>query len=149
MTIREQVNAAIKAAMIAKDKEQLQTLRSLSAAFKQIEIDQRIEITDEVALRELVRQVKQRQESAKQFREAEREALAEKEESEIKIIRQFMPEEIGEAELKAHVDKLLASTDLPKTMQSMGALMNQLKSELEGKADMSVVSTYLRQQLNA
>lgn len=122
MTIREQVNAAIKAAMIAKDKEQLQTLRSLSAAFNQIEIDQRIEITDEVALRELVRQVKQRQESAKQFREAEREALAEKEESEIKIIRQFMPEEISEDELKAHVDKLLASTDLPKTMQSMGAL---------------------------
>lgn len=149
MTIREQVNAAIKAAMIAKDKEQLQTLRSLSAAFKQIEIDQRIEITDEVALRELVRQVKQRQESAKQFREAEREALAEKEESEIKIIRQFMPEEISEDALKAHVDKLLASTDLPKTMQSMGALMNQLKSELEGKADMSVVSAYLRQQLNA
>ena len=61
MSIRENVNAAIKTAMVNKDKVTLQTLRLISAAFKQIEVDQRVEITDDIALRELVRQVKQRQ----------------------------------------------------------------------------------------
>ena len=92
MSIRENVNAAIKAAMINKEKATLQTLRMVSAAFKQIEVDQRVEITDEIALRELVRQVKQRQDAAQQFRTANRLDLAEHEEAEIAIIQQFLPQ---------------------------------------------------------
>ena len=91
MSIRENVNAAIKTAMINKDKATLQTLRLISAAFKQIEVDQRVEITDDIALRELVRQVKQRQDAAKQYRDAARLDLAEHEEAEIVIIQQFLP----------------------------------------------------------
>lgn len=149
MSIREQINAAIKAAMIAKDKPTLQTLRILSAAFKQIEIDQQIEVTDEVVTRELVRQVKQRQESAKQFRAAEREELALKEDAEIEIIQRFLPEQLTEVEIKALVDKCVADSGLDKSMQSMGALMGKLKPELEGRADMAAVSAYLRQVLQS
>ena len=147
MSIRAAVNAAIKEAMVAKDKETLQTLRMVSAAFKQIEVDRRVEITDEIALTELVRQVKQRQDAASQFRNAGREDLALQEDREISVIQRFLPEAMSEADMQAHVDNLLESTELPREMKSMGSLMAQLKNELEGRADMAQVSKYLRSRL--
>lgn len=144
MSIRAAVNAAIKEAMVAKDKETLQTLRTLSAAFKQIEVDKRIEVNDDIALTELVRQVKQRQDAMSQFRTAGRDDLADQEEKEIAIIRRFLPEAMSEADMHAHVDALLAKTSLPREMKSMGALMAELKGELEGRVDMADVSKYLR-----
>ena len=143
MSIRDNVNAAIKAAMINKEKATLQTLRMVSAAFKQIEVDQRIEITDEIALRELVRQVKQRQD-ARQFRDASRIDLAEHEETEIAIIQQFLPQALSEDEIRAEVEKALAASGLPREMASMKPLMATLKPALEGRADMAFVSQYLR-----
>ena len=139
MSIRDNVNAAIKAA-----KATLQTLRMVSAAFKQIEVDQRIEITDEIALRELVRQVKQRQDAARQFRDASRIDLAEHEEAEIAIIQQFLPQALSEDEIRAEVEKALAASGLPREMASMKPLMGTLKPALEGRADMAFVSQYLR-----
>lgn len=149
MSIRATVNAAIKEAMVAKDKETLQTLRTLSAAFKQIEVDKRIDVTDEIALTELVRQVKQRQDAATQFHAAGREDLAGQEEKEIAIIRRFLPEAMSEADMRAHVDAVLDKSDLPRDMKSMGSLMGVLKSELEGRVDMALVSQYLRSRLQA
>lgn len=149
MSIRAAVNAAIKEAMVAKDKETLQTLRTISAAFKQIEVDRRIEVGDDIALTELVRQVKQRQDAMSQFRNAGRDDLAAQEEREIAIIQRFLPEAMGEAEMHAHVDKTLAESGLPCEMKSMGALMAMLKSDLEGRADMAEVSKYLRSRLQA
>ena len=149
MSIRENVNAAIKTAMVNKDKATLQTLRLISAAFKQIEVDQRVEITDDIALRELVRQVKQRQDAAKQYRDAARLDLAEHEEAEIVIIRQFLPQALGEDEIRAEVAKALAASGLPRAMASMKPLMAVLKPELEGRADMAFVSQYLRTLLQS
>lgn len=149
MSIRDSVNAAIKEAMRAKDKASLQTLRLISAAFKQIEVDQRIEISDEVATAELVRQVKQRQDAAKQFTDAGRNDLADNEQAEIVIIQQFLPEQMDEEAIKAHVDEALAASSLPLEMASMGPLMAQLKPQLQGKADMGAVSKYLRQKLQS
>ena len=122
MSIRDNVNAAIKAAMINKEKATLQTLRMVSAAFKQIEVDQRIEITDEIALRELVRH----------------------EETEIAIIQQFLPQALSKDEIRAEVEKALAASGLPREMASMKPLMATLKPALEGRADMAFVSQYLR-----
>ena len=144
MSIRDNVNAAIKAAMINKEKATLQTLRMVSAAFKQIEVDQRIEITDEIALRELVRQVKQRQDAVRQFRDASRIDLAEHEEAEIAIIQQFLPQALSEDEIRTEVEKALATSGLPREMASMKPLMATLKPALEGRADMAFVSQYLR-----
>ena len=124
-------------------------LRTISAAFKQIEVDRRIEVGDDIALTELVRQVKQRQDAMSQFRNAGRDDLAAQEEREIAIIQRFLPEAMGEAEMHAHVDKTLAESGLPCEMKSMGALMAMLKSDLEGRADMAEVSKYLRSRLQA
>ena len=135
--------------MVNKDRTSLQTLRMLSAALKQIEIDQRIEITDEIATREFVRQVKQRQDAAAQYRDANRDDLAIKEESEIEIIQRFLPEAMTDDEIAAAVDAAVAESGLPKEMSSMGPLMCKLKPALEGRADMSKVSKYLREKLNS
>jgi len=149
MSIRDNVNAAIKAAMVNKEKATLQTLRMISAAFKQIEVDQRVEITDEIALRELVRQVKQRQDAAKQFRDANRLDLAENEEAEIAIIQQFLPQALSEDEIRAEIDKVFAASGLPREMASMKLLMATLKPALEGRADMAFVGQYLRSLLQS
>lgn len=147
MGVRDEVNQAIKAAMIAKDKLTLQTLRMVSAAFKQIEVDKRVEISDEIARRELVRLLKQRQESARQFREANRLDLAEQEEAEITVIQRFLPAALSEAEMKALVDRLVADSGLPRTMASMRALMDLVRPQLEGRADLGQVGQYLRSLL--
>mgnify|MGYP000931300718 CR=1 FL=1 len=147
MGVRDEVNQAIKAAMIAKDKLTLQTLRMVSAAFKQIEVDKRVEISDEIARRELVRLLKQRQESARQFREANRLDLAEQEEAEITVIQRFLPAALSETEMKALVDRLVADSGLPRTMASMRALMDLVRPQLEGRADLGQVGQYLRSLL--
>ena len=147
MGVRDEVNQAIKAAMIAKDKLTLQILRMVSAAFKQIEVDKRVEISDEIARRELVRLLKQRQESARQFREANRLDLAEQEEAEITVIQRFLPAALSETEMKALVDRLVADSGLPRTMASMRALMDLVRPQLEGRADLGQVGQYLRSLL--
>lgn len=149
MSIQENLKVATKEAMLAKDKLTLQTLRMLSAALKQIEIDQQVEITEEIALNELVRQVKQRQEAARQFTETARQDLADKEVAEIEIIQRFLPQQMSAAEWQAYVDKVFAESGLAKEAASLGKLMPQLKAELQGRADMGEVSKYLRQKLQA
>lgn len=147
MAIRDDLNAAIKTAMRDKNRDELKTLRMLSAAFKQIEVDQRVVVDDEIATRECVRQVKQRQDAARQYHEAGREDLATIEEGEIAIIQRFLPEAMSEAEMHAAVDKALADSGLAQAMSSMGPLMATLKPQLEGRADMAQVSQYLRGKL--
>lgn len=133
--------------MVAKDRQTLQTLRLISAAFKQIEVDKRVEITDKIALPELVRQVKQRQDAAKQYRDAGRDDLADKEEAEIAVIRRFLPRALSEEETRAEIDAIVASSGLAREMASMKPLMAQLKERLEGQADMAVAAKYLRDLL--
>ncbi|MDO4435695.1 MAG: GatB/YqeY domain-containing protein [Cardiobacteriaceae bacterium] len=144
MSIKEQLQTAIKQAMVAKDKLALQTLRMVSAAFKQIEVDQRIEVTDEIAIRELVRLVKQRQDAAKQYRDAGRIDLAEQEEAEILLIQPFLPKALSPEEVQAEILRVFTESGLEKNMASMRPLMDKLKPVLEGRADMSQVSQAVR-----
>lgn len=144
MSIKEQLNTAIKQAMVAKDKLALQTLRMVSAAFKQIEVDQRIEVTDEIAIRELVRLVKQRQDAAKQYRDASRIDLAEQEEAEILLIQPFLPKALSEEEVYIEIERVFNDLALPKAMSSMRPLMDAIKPKLEGRADMAKVSQMVR-----
>lgn len=149
MSIQQAINQAIKEAMIAKDKATLQTLRMVTASFKQIEVDQRIEITDEIALRELSRLVKQRRESIKQFEAGNRPDLAQQEEAEIAIIQLFLPQQLTPEEVEAIIHQTLAESGLPKAPSSMGALMAQLKTRLEGQTEMGKVSQMLTQILKS
>jgi uncharacterized protein YqeY len=144
--LKDSIRAAMKAAMKAKDKPRLQTIRLMLAEFKRIEVDERIEVEDQRALAVLDKMVKQRRDSAQQFTAAARTDLADQENYEITVIQEFLPEQLGEAEIIALIDAAIAATDA-SGMQAMGPVMGQLKPQLQGKADMGQVSQLVKQRL--
>jgi uncharacterized protein YqeY len=144
----EQVKAAMKAAMKAREKQTLATIRLIQAEFKRVEVDERIEIDDDRALSILDKMVKQRRDSAKQFRDAERPELAEQEDAEITIIQTFLPAQLSADEIDAMIDGALAGIDA-EGMAAMGALMGKLKPQLQGRADMGEVSKRVKAKLGA
>ena len=145
--LKDSVRAAMKAAMKAKDKPRLQTIRLMWAEFKRIEVDERIEIDDQRALAVLDKMVKQRRDSSQQFTDAARTDLAEQENYEITVIQEFLPEQLGETEIIALIDAAIAATDA-SGMQAMGPVMGRLKPQLQGKADMGQVSRLVKQRLS-
>lgn len=145
--LKEDINAAIKDAMRAKDKARLGVLRMTMSALKQIEVDERVELDDARVLAVLDKLVKQRTESAKQYREAGRDDLAEQEEAEMRILREFLPQPLSEAEIDALIDEALAETGA-SAMQDMGKVMGLLKPKLQGRADMGAVSGKVKGRLS-
>ena len=137
----------MKAAMKARDKPRLATIRLIQAEFKRIEVDERIEIDDARALTILDKMVKQRRDSATQYRDADREELAAQEDLEIAVIQEFLPEQLGEAEIASAIDEALASIDAIG-MAAMGPLMAVLKPKMQGRADMGEVSKLVKAKLN-
>ena len=147
-TLAQTIRAAMKAAMKAKDKDRLSTIRLILAEFKRIEVDERIEIDDARALVVLDKMVKQRRDSAQQYSDAGRQELADQENAEITVIQDFLPAQLTEAELNALIDAAIAASDT-KGMAAMGAVMAQLKPQLQGRADVGAVSKLVKQRLNA
>ena len=136
----------MKVAMKAKDKDRLSTLRLILAEFKRIEVDERIEVDDARALAVLDKMVKQRRDSGQQYRDAGRKELADEENAEIDVCRQFLPSQLSEAELAAMVDAAIAGSDATG-MAAMGAVMGQLKPQLQGRADIGAVSKLVKARL--
>lgn len=138
----------MKAAMRAKDKERLSTIRLILAEFKRIEVDERIEVDDARALAVLDKMVKQRRDSAEQYTNADRQELADVENAEIDVIQTFLPAQLTDAELDSMIDAAIAASDA-QGMAAMGAVMGQLKPQLQGRADVGAVSKLVKQRLNA
>jgi uncharacterized protein YqeY len=147
-SLTETIRAAMKAAMRAKDKPRLQTIRLIMADFKRIEVDERIEIDDQRALAVLDKMVKQRRDSAQQYTDAGRDELAEQENFEISVIQEYLPEQLSEAEITQLIDAAIAASGA-SGMQAMGPVMGQLKPQLQGKADMGQVSQLVKQRLTS
>jgi uncharacterized protein YqeY len=145
-SLKDSVKAAMKAAMRAKDKPRLGTIRLMQAEFKRIEVDERIEIDDARVIAVLDKMVKQRRDSAEQYTNAERQELADQELLEIAVIQEFMPQQLGEEEIIELVDAAIAASDA-SGMQAMGAVMGQLKPQLQGRADMGAVSQMVKAKL--
>ena len=141
------IKAEMKAAMKARDKPRLGTIRLIQAEFKRIEVDERIDIDDARALTILDKMVKQRRDSATQYRDANREDLAAQEDLEIAVIQEFLPEQLGEAEIAQAIDEALAALDATG-MAAMGPLMAVLKPKMQGRADMGEVSKLVKAKLN-
>lgn len=147
-TLAQSIRAAMKVAMKDKDKDRLSTLRLILAEFKRIEVDERIEVDDARALVVLDKMVKQRRDSAEQYASAGRKELADVENAEIDVIQQFLPSQFSDAELMAMVDAAIAASDTTG-MAAMGAVMGQLKPQLQGRADIGAVSKLVKERLNA
>jgi hypothetical protein len=146
MTIKDQITNDMKTAMKAQEKERLAVIRLILAALKQREVDERIVLTDEQILTTLNKMIKQRRESIKQFEEGKRLDLAQKENFEISIIQQYLPAQMSEAEIEQTVGAVIQeiAANSPK---DMGRVMATLKSKLQGKADMTIVSAKVKEKL--
>jgi uncharacterized protein YqeY len=147
-SLAQSIRAAMKVAMKAKDKDRLSTIRLILAEFKRIEVDERIEVDDARALIVLDKMVKQRRDSAEQYANAGRQELADKENAEINVIQEFLPTQLSEAELNTMVDAAIAASDATG-MAAMGAVMGQLKPQLQGRADVGAVSKLVKQRLSS
>jgi len=144
--LKTRINDDVKTAMRSKDKERLGTLRLLTAAIKQIEVDKRIELDDEQIVAVIEKMLKQRKDSIEQFEKAGRTELAEIEIKEVTLLKEFMPEQMSDADVDALIDKAIASTGA-SVMKDMGKVMGILKPQLAGKADMGAVSGKIKAKL--
>ena len=145
--LKTRINDDVKTAMRSKDKERLGTLRLLTAAIKQIEVDKRIELDDEQVVAVIEKMLKQRKDSIEQFEKAGRNELAEIEIKEVAILKEFMPEQMSDADVDALIDEAIASTGA-EAMKDMGKVMGILKPKLAGKADMGAVSGKIKAKLS-
>ena len=145
--LKTRINDDVKTAMRSKDKERLGTLRLLTAAIKQIEVDKRIELDDEQVVAVIEKMLKQRKDSIEQFEKAGRNELAEIEIKEVAILKEFMPEQMSDVDVDALIDEAIASTGA-EAMKDMGKVMGILKPKLAGKADMGAVSGKIKAKLS-
>ncbi|KTD46378.1 GatB/YqeY domain-containing protein [Legionella quateirensis] len=147
MSIKERLNNDIKDAMRAKDKNLLTTLRLITAAVKQIEVDERIEVTEERMLAILDKMTKQRKESISQYEKANRDDLVAQEQFELELISKYLPEPLSAAEIEQMINEAVTATGAEK-MADMGKVMGQLKAKLQGRADMTQVSALIKAKLS-
>jgi len=133
-SLLDQIKTDMKEAMKAKEVVKRDALRLLLSAFKQVEVDERKELSDEDVSKIIQKQVKQRQDSAAQYKEAGRDDLLEKEESEIAIFMAYMPKQLDDAELEAAVQAIITQVGAA-SMKDMGKVMGAASKSLSGKAD--------------
>jgi len=134
MSLKEQIKADIKAAMRAKETAKRDTLRNIQTVIKQLEVDERRELTDADVEKILMKYAKQREDGITQFREAGREDLVSKEKVELALIRSYLPEPLSDEELQAILQKIITTVDA-KGMQDMGRIMGAAKKEVGSRAD--------------
>lgn len=147
-SLKQRLDADMKAAMRAKEKDRLGTLRLILAAVKQREVDERISLDDAQVLAVLEKMLKQRRDSISQFSQAGRDDLAAKEQAELELIQTYLPEQLDSAEIISIIEQLIVKTGA-SSAKDMGKLMGQLKTQLQGRADMSEVSAQLKARLSA
>ena len=145
--LKQLITNDMKLAMKAKDKQALKAIRMILGAIKQREIDERIELNDAQALSVIHKMVKQRKDSIAQFSDAGRIDLVDIEEAELLIINNYMPKQLSKEEVESEVNKAISETGAA-SMKDMGKLMGVLKSKLDGKADMGVVSQLIKSKLS-
>ncbi|KEO52815.1 GatB/YqeY domain-containing protein [Thioclava pacifica] len=152
MEMREKIAAALKTAMKEKDQERLSTLRLINAAIKDREIAMRSEgdgdgtVGDAEVLTIMGKMVKQRQESARAYEEGGRLELAEKEQSEIKVIEEFLPRQLSEEEVNAAIDAAIAKLGA-NSIRDMGRVMGELKGQYTGQMDFSKAGPMVKDRL--
>ncbi|MDB4138844.1 GatB/YqeY domain-containing protein [Methylophilaceae bacterium] len=147
MSLKVKISEDMKNAMRNKDSERLGAIRLLQSALKQKEVDERIEIGDGDILIIIEKMLKQRRDSIDAFQKADRQDLVKKEEFEISVLMQYMPEPLEESEILKIIDEAIKSLSA-SSMKDMGAVMNAVKPALSGKANMADVSQKIKSKLN-
>lgn len=148
MSLKEQILEDVKTAMRARDKERLGTLRLVTAAIKQVEVDSRSDLDEAGVVAVLDKMAKQRRESLEQYEKAGRDDLAVQERFELEVLSDYLPEPLEAAQLEQLIDEAIDSTGAA-SMQDMGKVMGVLKPQVQGRADMKALSAAVRARLNS
>ena len=146
MTLIERIEREVKDAMLARDNDRRDALRLILSSLKSAEKDLLRPLTDDEALQVMQRERKKRVEAAEAFRAAGREAQAEKEDAELDVLEEFMPEPLAEEELERIVDDAIAENKAT-SMRDMGRVMADVMPQIAGRADGSAVSQLVREKL--
>lgn len=146
LSLKQKITEDMKAAMRAKDAARLGTIRMLTAAIKQKEVDERIEVNDVQVLAIIEKMIKQRKDSMSQFEAGGRQDLAEIERAELAVLSDYMPASLSDAEVQAEVANAVAEAGAAGP-QDMGKVMALLKPRLAGRADMTVASGFVKAAL--
>ena len=147
MSLREQINNDIKEAMKAKDVERRDALRLLSSAMKQVEVDERKELSDDDVIAIIQKQIKQRNDAASQYKDAGRDELYDKEMAEIAVFEVYLPAQLDDAELESALKAIIAQTGAA-SMKDMGKVMGMAGKELAGQADGKRISECVKKLLS-
>jgi len=146
--LKQTIQSDMKTAMKGGDKRRLGVIRLILAAIKQIEVDERIELSDERVLVVLDKMTKQRRDSFEQYQKAERADLAEQESFELGVIKAYLPEALSDDEIATLVSEAIAESGA-ESQRDMGKVMGVLKPKLQGRADMGKVSGLVKQKLSS
>jgi uncharacterized protein YqeY len=151
MSLKDQINEDMKSAMRAKDMAKLGTIRLLTAAMKQKEVDERVTLDDAMVVAIVDKLIKQRKDSIEAFQKADRQDLADKEAAEMAVLQAYLPARLSADEIAAAVaalvQNLTAELGRVPTGADMGKLMGAAKTQLAGKADMGLVSVAIKAAL--
>ncbi len=147
MSLKEQLQQDMKQAMRGGEKRRLGAIRLVMAAIKQREVDERTELDDAAVTAVLDKMAKQRRESIAQYSKAGRDDLVEQENFELELLKSYLPEQLGEAEIDAMIEATIQSTGAA-SVKDMGKVMGQLKPKLQGRADMGAVSARIKARLS-
>jgi uncharacterized protein YqeY len=148
MSLKSRILEDVKTAMRAHEREQLGVLRLVTAAIKQKEVDERIDLNDEQVLAVLDKMAKQRRESIDQYEKAGRDDLVAVERYELDLIQTYLPEPLGEKELAALIQSTISESGA-SGIRDMGLVMNALRGQVQGRADMKAVSQAVKAQLSS
>ena len=145
--MRERILNDLKEAMKAQDKEKLTVIRMVKGAIQMEELNVKHELNDDEVITIIAKQIKTRKESINEFEKGNRQDLIDKTESEIKILEEYMPEQLSVEEVNEVIEKVFAEVN-PTGMQDMGKLMGKLNPILKGKTDMGLVSSIIKDKLS-
>jgi len=143
-TLQEEMKQALK----AKDTLKLSVIRMLISEIKKVQIDTKKDLSDEEIIQVIQKYAKQRKESIKQYRDAGREDLAQKEEKELEIVSKFLPKQLSEDEIVKIVEQAIVETGA-SSMKDMGKVMKIVMEKVKGRADGSVVSKIVKEKLSS
>jgi len=147
MSLKDRIQEDVKAAMRAGERERLATLRLISAAIKQREVDERITLDDAQVLSVLEKMIKQRRESISSFEAGGRSDLVAKESAELKLIQAYLPAQLSDAELDALIAEAITQASA-SSVKDMGKVMAAVKARAAGRADMAAVAARIKARLS-
>lgn len=146
--IKQRIQQDLKAAMKMRDKERLAAIRLILAAIKRVEVDERIQLDDNRIISILGKLRKQSNEAAAFYQQADRKELEQKEKFELEVIESYLPKQLTQTEINHIIDDAIEESGAT-SLKDMGAVMSIVKNKLQGRADLSQVSSKIREILEA